>query len=542
MAHDTTHLSFITQLRIGLVLALFSFFAGAALTWVQVRNVSRLDKRSVQVADQLPIVANGTVAITAAVSEGDENACHDLTLTVNPDNGTTFNGADFYIIYSNNNLAFSEFENLLSTSEWDIIAVDNNGVDGPTGAVIRFTLVPKVDPLGHGITTTTDVVKLKFCRKPTFVDGYADILLVDDVTYVATELSDTESLKSISFGFMIYPNGSVRDDDITEIPTTPPETVCSQGESQCVGGTHQTCGTSGQWQNSPCPDGQSCTGAGVCTAMTTPECSVSICANATQLKTCNTDGTWGSTTNCPSGICAENACRTCSNNTNRCTTGGVKQTCTNWQWQDNVCPTGQTCTGNGVCTATTTNPTSYTLQLKLRKYGRVSNGSVVEGTDILKKDGLAIPVQLKVYERGGNNAQLYNGTVTFTSDAQGVFSSTPINLNTSLNQTVDIEVHGPRHAPVEFSTVTVTSGVIDLTSYSLRPGDVAITCSGDSVTYQQDGHIDSCDYNAILDRMYSSNANDITLADLDYNNVVDEDDVALFIQTLYNQSNTSIRQ
>jgi hypothetical protein len=184
--------------------------------------------------------------------------------------------------------------------------------------------------------------------------------------------------------------GRCYDPNVTTTNPAPPSCTneCTISERRCsADGKYQICGNYDtdpctEWSTAySCPTGQTCQGNGVCTATCTNQCAPSdkMCVSNTSYKTCtlNSDTgcyVWSSlinqcpyNTTCANGICTANpappSCTNeCTSSERRCSADGKYQICGNYdtdsctEWSTAYsCPTGQTCQGNGVCTATCTN-------------------------------------------------------------------------------------------------------------------------------------------------------------------------------------------
>ncbi len=164
---------------------------------------------------------------------------------------------------------------------------------------------------------------------------------------------------------------------------------CTTNQKQCASnGQYQLCGnydsdTCTEWSTSyTCPTGQTCSN-GTCSNTCINQCASTekMCVSNTTYKTCALDGTgcyaWSSLVNtCPyNTTCANGSCSTnpappscsneCTTNQKQCSSNGQYQLCGNYdsdtctEWSTSyTCPTGQTCSGSGVCGSTCTNQCS----------------------------------------------------------------------------------------------------------------------------------------------------------------------------------------
>lgn len=191
-------------------------------------------------------------------------------------------------------------------------------------------------------------------------------------------------------------------------------------------------------------------------------------------------------------------------------------------------PTATTAPGNPTATTVPGGGGNATLNLKLKFQG------------IPKKPANASAETVKVSLRAENSATAINGTGSFTPDENGIYTGT-VSLNAAAGSNYTLYVKGPRHlqkkvcvnSPTETSVgtyrcgrgqVNITAGAntIDLTKILLMTGDLP----------QQDGIVDAYDTSFIRQSFGSTDANKLSIGDLNRDNIVDTQDMSLIIQSL----------
>ncbi len=145
------------------------------------------------------------------------------------------------------------------------------------------------------------------------------------------------------------------------------------GLAQCSGNGYQTCGDGNgdgclEWSSViACPSGQTCGGAGVCSQNCEEE-DYKECysGDVYWYDSCGVRGqiydACAASETCANGACSGNCSNDCSTNGAKQCSGNGYRTCGNYdsdsclEWSTVVaCPSGQTCSGNGVCAAICTN-------------------------------------------------------------------------------------------------------------------------------------------------------------------------------------------
>lgn len=202
-------------------------------------------------------------------------------------------------------------------------------------------------------------------------------------------------------------------------------------------------------------------------------------------------------------------------------------------------PTATNVPGNPTATNVPGNPTatnvpggggggSATLNMKIKFQG------------IPKKPANAAAETVTVRLRAEGQATATSGTGSFTPDETGIYTGT-VNLDVAPGSNYTLYVKGPRHlqkkicvnSPTETATgtyrcgrgqVNITAGTnsIDLSKILVMVGDLP----------QQDGIVDAYDTSFIRQSFGSTDANKLTIGDLNRDNIVDTQDMSLIIQSL----------
>ncbi|MGI5828334.1 MAG: hypothetical protein ACOX6V_04930 [Patescibacteria group bacterium] len=158
----------------------------------------------------------------------------------------------------------------------------------------------------------------------------------------------------------------------------------------------------------------------------------------------------------------------------------------------------------------------------------------VKFAGVNKKPGLTINARVIIRSHPMNTELTRRESVRFIADSNGVFVSEPLTNLFYQNLIYDIRIKGPKHFEMEYEYVYGASEM-DLTKYPILPGDLPITKLEDGlyIKGEQDGRISIDDYWAITDRLNSSAAEDLEIADINYSGKVTEDDISLFLGTLF---------
>lgn len=160
-------------------------------------------------------------------------------------------------------------------------------------------------------------------------------------------------------------------------------------------------------------------------------------------------------------------------------------------------------------TSTTTSTHPVTLRVKFRG---------------VKKD--VGPIKAKVSWSNDDNESDTIPAVTFLHTSSGVYQAT-VDLGTSPGPYA-IAIKGEKHLQHVFRNINIpTNNNIDLTSYPLEPGDLPISGI-------QDGQVNTNDIDRVLAAMAKPNqtAADLTVADVNYDGVVNAGDMAQILATL----------
>ena len=165
----------------------------------------------------------------------------------------------------------------------------------------------------------------------------------------------------------------------------------------------------------------------------------------------------------------------------------------------------------------------------------VENISTIVQTRLagVNKAGVSIAAKVMI-EDTTSKTRIFDNTVNFTSDENGVFTSTEIALALK-DPVIDIAIKGPMHKIMVKRNILVSpdptnnSLVLDLKNSPLLPGDLPLDNS------VQDGVVDERDYLAIkniLDtKTTSTDPADLAIADINYSGKVTNDDLSLFLGT-----------
>jgi hypothetical protein len=151
---------------------------------------------------------------------------------------------------------------------------------------------------------------------------------------------------------------------------------------------------------------------------------------------------------------------------------------------------------------------------------------------ILRASGIesadkTIEASIVFYDRELNTVVLEE-TVSLLSDDQGLIRSQSIDFSdVDRLHVFDILVKGEKHQQIKFSNVTFGPNLsLDLSYRDLPPGDLPWSEIG------QDKVVDLGDYQALISRMGSKEVNDLLVADLDYNGIINAQDRSLLLKTL----------
>ncbi|NMC35744.1 hypothetical protein GYA49_01725 [Candidatus Beckwithbacteria bacterium] len=151
----------------------------------------------------------------------------------------------------------------------------------------------------------------------------------------------------------------------------------------------------------------------------------------------------------------------------------------------------------------------------------------------VNKAGVSIAAKVMIGDTT-SKTRVFDDTVNFTSDENGVFTSTEIALALE-DSVIDIAIKGPMHKIMIKRNILVSpdptdsSLVLDLTNSPLLPGDLPLDNG------VQDGVVDERDYLAIkniLDtKTTSTDSADVAIADINYSGKVTNADLSLFLGT-----------
>lgn len=175
-------------------------------------------------------------------------------------------------------------------------------------------------------------------------------------------------------------------------------------------------------------------------------------------------------------------------------------------------------------------PGEANLQLKL----------AFQGIDRQRDDQV---VKIRIKGPPGSGIDLWFNDINATSNSSGVYLTEEINLaGVSLGSNYTIFVKGPRHLARRFCQDNQTSrctgqgqitlqrglNLFDFSGLHLEAGDLPDPAQG----WQQDGVVNGHDLSLILERINSSDPDDLRVADIDLNGIVQTRDLSLLISTL----------
>lgn len=164
-------------------------------------------------------------------------------------------------------------------------------------------------------------------------------------------------------------------------------------------------------------------------------------------------------------------------------------------------------------------PAAQVLRFRLRFKG-ITSRPVNDGPQ---------PVQIYATSRdGGDNIGSAGGKelVTVLSDDAGVYRGELVLTGAYFGYHYRLRVKGPKHLQAVFHDVVFQPGSeLDLTSWPLRPGDLNL-----------DARVDEADLLIINERMFSSEADDLALADVNFDQRVDIVDRSLVLNNISTQS------
>ncbi|NTU46951.1 hypothetical protein HGA88_04980 [Candidatus Roizmanbacteria bacterium] len=185
-------------------------------------------------------------------------------------------------------------------------------------------------------------------------------------------------------------------------------------------------------------------------------------------------------------------------------------------------------------TPTSTSDSKVTMNLKLKFFG--INSKPQDGRN-------TTDVKVTLQKISGTSYSSTK-TVTFTSDANGIWSGTT-NFDATAGPGYTVLVKGSKHLQKKFcvinpvqnstgwyqcgnSSITLVSGAnsMDFSAVSLLPGDLAINNGA------QRGVVDSLDLNTVRKYFGHTDSEALTLADLNLDGVVDTQDYSLVLHTL----------
>lgn len=113
-------------------------------------------------------------------------------------------------------------------------------------------------------------------------------------------------------------------------------------------------------------------------------------------------------------------------------------------------------------------------------------------------------------------------TVTIKVDDSGIYHGEIVLSSDHFGHHYRLRVKGPRHLQEVFlNVVFLAEEELDLTNQPLRPGDLNV-----------DGKVDVSDIKIINERMFSTNPTDLTLADINFDKIVDIVDRTRVLNTL----------
>ena len=268
-----------------------------------------------------------------------------------------------------------------------------------------------------------------------------------------------ESPAYVTWTYRLLRNGVevARDSDSTNNCAPPCSNEClSAGAKQCASGTsYQTCGSSYdsdtclEWSPAtPCPDGQTCSGAGLCS---TPPPPPPPCSNE-----CPSSGA----KKCASGT----SCQTCGS-------GYDADSCLEWS-PATACSAGKTCSGAGICSSSPIPPpppsTSYLENLQLEVSVPYLAGKLKVKLDV---GGVAKEVEV------------LKDSKSYTLDFKG--------SNLSLNKEYSLSITSDK------TLVRKVKFTPNAASFTLNAGDLIL---GD---LDQDNKVDTKDQESLIDSISS---------------------------------------
>lgn len=150
----------------------------------------------------------------------------------------------------------------------------------------------------------------------------------------------------------------------------------------------------------------------------------------------------------------------------------------------------------------------------------VSNGVV--------DSGVSMDIQVAFFDIEKQEIEV-DDSFNFISDSDGVLVSESLNFEQLIvGRKYNVLIKGPVHRQLKFENIEFHSGVINLTERALQPGDLPWENG------LQDKVINEDDYNSLIKRIGSTDENDLVVADLDFNGVINEVDRSLLLSTLVN--------
>ncbi len=138
-----------------------------------------------------------------------------------------------------------------------------------------------------------------------------------------------------------------------------------------------------------------------------------------------------------------------------------------------------------------------------------------------------IPIDITILDKASNEI-VFDQIVIFSSNPNAdkeIFLSSKINLESN-NKVYDILVSASKFQATRFPSNVAQNGLFDLSFKPLLAGDLSISAG------LQDNLVDQVDYDILIQRISSNTPEDLEIADLDFNGIINSYDRSLLIKAI----------